>query len=233
MKDAKREVLKLENVSKTYEMGEGLLVRALRNVNLSIYEKEFTCILGPSGSGKSTLLHIMGLLDRPTEGKVYIDGKDTTKMSEEEQARIRGQKIGFVFQAYNLVPSLRAWENVALPLIIQEVPASERRERAINVLEELGMGDRLDHYPSQLSGGQRQRIAIARALITDPAVMLADEPTGNLDSKSGEEVLTAFKELHKTGRTIVIITHDESITRIAHRIIRIKDGAIIENNSKR
>jgi len=233
MKAAKREVLKLENVSKTYEMGKGLLVKALCNVNLSIYEKDFACVLGPSGSGKSTLLHIMGLLDRPTEGKVYIDGKDTTTMDEEEQARVRGQKIGFVFQAYNLVPSLKAWENVALPLIIQGVPASERKERAISILEELGMGGRLEHYPSQLSGGQRQRIAIARALITDPAVMLADEPTGNLDSKSGEEVLAAFKELHNAGRTIVIITHDESITRIAHRIIRIRDGVIIENNSKR
>ncbi|MEM2908720.1 MAG: ABC transporter ATP-binding protein [Candidatus Bilamarchaeaceae archaeon] len=229
MRAARKEVLRLENVSKVYEMGEGITVTALSGINLSVYEGDFTCILGPSGSGKSTLLHIMGLLDRPTSGKVYIDGRETTELSPEQQAIIRGQKIGFVFQAYNLVPSLTAWENVALPLIIQGAPASERKERAIAILKELQMGDRLDHYPSQLSGGQRQRVAIARALINNPAVLLADEPTGNLDSKTGREVLATFAALHKAGKTMVIITHDEGITKIAHKVIRIRDGVIVDN----
>ncbi|NYZ77189.1 ABC transporter ATP-binding protein [Candidatus Micrarchaeota archaeon] len=224
----KKEVLKLENVSKVYDMGEGIEVTALSGINLTVSEGDFACVLGPSGSGKSTLLHIMGILDRPTEGRVYIDGKDTTKMTPEEQARIRGLKIGFVFQAYNLVPSLRAWENVALPLVIQGVPAEDRKKKAVAILKELDMSDRLDHYPSQLSGGQRQRIAIGRALVNDPTIILADEPTGNLDSKTGKEVLEAFKALHDSGRTILVITHDEDITKIAHTIIRIKDGKITE-----
>jgi len=232
MKPAKKEVIKLENVCKTYEMGEGILVKALCNIDLAITEGDFVCVLGPSGSGKSTLLHIVGLLDRPTEGRVYIDGKNTTDMSSGEQARVRGRKVGFVFQTFNLVPSLRAWENVALPLVIQGAGPTERKEKATKVLTDLGMADRLSHYPSQLSGGQRQRVAIGRALVNDPRVILADEPTGNLDSKTGKEVLGIFEQLHNEGRTMVIITHDEGITRLAHRIIRIKDGAITDHKKK-
>lgn len=221
-----KEVLKLDGACKTYHMGEGIEVKALCDAYLTVKEGEFLCVLGPSGSGKSTLLHIMGLLDRPTKGKVYIDGKDISKMTPEEQAKIRGRKIGFVFQTFNLVPSLRAWENVALPLVIQGVPLEERKERAMKILIDLGMGNRADHYPSQLSGGQRQRVAIGRALANEPRVVLADEPTGNLDSKTGDGVLEIFRKLHKQGRTIIIITHDESIKEVAQRFVRIMDGTL-------
>jgi putative ABC transport system ATP-binding protein len=232
-KVASKEVLKLDNVCKTYDMGENIAVRAICSIDLSLVAGDFMCILGPSGSGKSTLLHIMGLLDRPTGGLVYIDGKNTTEMTPEEQARIRGQKIGFIFQTFNLVQSLRAWENAALPLLIQGIDANTRKEKAIAMLTKLGIGDRVDHYPAQLSGGQRQRVAIARALINDPAVILADEPTGNLDSKTGKEVLGILQQLHDEGRTMVVITHDEGITKIAHRTIRIKDGIIIDEKVNR
>ncbi len=233
----KKDILKLDDVCKTYRMGEGIEVKALCNAHLTVREGEFLCVLGPSGSGKSTLLHIVGLLDRPSTGKVYIDGRDISKMTADEQARIRGRKIGFVFQTFNLVPSLKAWENVALPLVIQGVSAAEREKRAKKILTDLGMGDRIDHYPSQLSGGQRQRVAIARALSNEPRVVLADEPTGNLDSKTGAGVLEIFKKLHKEGRTIIIITHDESITDVAQRIVRIRDGTLndkkkAKNNNK-
>jgi len=226
----KKEVLKLDNVCKTYHMGDDILVKALCNAYLTIYEGEFLCILGPSGSGKSTLLHIVGLLDRPSEGKVFIDGRDVSKMTPEEQAKIRGKKIGFVFQTFNLVPSLTAWENVALPLMIQGVSSSQREQKAKKILTDLGMGDRLDHYPAQLSGGQRQRVAIGRALSNDPRVILADEPTGNLDTKTGSDVLAIFQKLHKEGRTIIIITHDEEITDVAQRIVRIRDGTLNDKN---
>lgn len=227
-----KDVLKLDGACKTYHMGEGIEVKALCDAYLTVKEGEFLCVLGPSGSGKSTLLHIMGLLDRPTNGKVYIDGKDISKMTQEEQAKIRGQKIGFVFQTFNLVPSLKAWENVALPLMIQGMPLEERKERAISILNKLGMGDRTDHYPSQLSGGQRQRVAIGRALSTKPRVILADEPTGNLDTKTGNGVLEIFKELHDEGKTIIIITHDETITDVAERFVRIRDGTLNDKNKE-
>lgn len=228
----RKEVLKLDGACKTYHMGEGIKVKALCDAYLTVYENEFLCILGPSGSGKSTLLHIVGLLDRPSKGKVYIDGKDTSKMTAEEQAKVRGKKIGFVFQTFNLVPSLKAWENVALPLVIQGVPLEERKERAIKILTDLGMSDRTGHYPSQLSGGQRQRVAIARALANEPRVVLADEPTGNLDSKTGKGVLEVFQRLHRQGRTIIIITHDESIKEVAQRFVRIHDGTLNDKNKE-
>jgi len=227
-----KEVLKLDGACKTYHMGEGIEVKALCDAYLTVKEGEFLCVLGPSGSGKSTLLHIIGLLDRPTKGKVYIDGKDVSKMTPEEQAKIRGRKIGFVFQTFNLVPSLKAWENVALPLVIQGVPLEERKERANKILTNLGMEDRTDHYPSQLSGGQRQRVAIGRALANEPRVVLADEPTGNLDSKTGKGVLEIFRNLHKQGRTIIIISHDEAITDVAERIVRIRDGTLNDKNKE-
>lgn len=229
----KKEVLKLDNACKTYVMGKGIKVKALCNAQLTVREGEFLCVLGPSGSGKSTLLHIMGLLDRPSEGKVYIDGKDVSKMTSEEQSRIRGRKIGFVFQTFNLVPSLRAWENVALPMVIQGIPVEERKKKATKILEDLGLGDRANHYPSQLSGGQRQRVAIGRGLANEPRVLLADEPTGNLDSKTGKDVLEIFRRLHNGGITVVIITHDESITDVAERIVRIKDGTLNDKNDRK
>jgi len=219
------EVLALQNVSKIYRMGASE-VRALDRVNLSVRKGELVAIVGPSGSGKSTLLHIMGLLDTPTSGLRYVDGIETSRMDERQQARVRGQKIGFVFQRFNLIPSLTAIQNVELPLTLCE-RCARSTELARKVLKTLGMENRLDHYPSQLSGGQIQRVAIARALVNDPEIILADEPTGNLDSKTGKEVLDILAELNKQGRTIVIITHDEAITHIVQRVVRINDGRIV------
>ncbi len=227
---ARKEVLKLVDVDKTYKMGEGVTVRALRKANMTIYDKELMCILGPSGSGKSTLLHIIGLLDSPTSGERYIDGVETSTMSENEQARVRGSKIGFVFQTFNLINSLTVTDNVKLPLLICDTDCRNKESRVKGILTKVGLGHRMDHYPNQLSGGERQRVAIARALVNDPEIILADEPTGNLDSKTGAEVLKILKELHKEGRTIAIITHDESITKIAERVVRLKDGTIYDWN---
>ncbi|MFH1785032.1 MAG: ABC transporter ATP-binding protein [Candidatus Micrarchaeota archaeon] len=222
----KKEVLRLNNVNKIYDMG-AVKVRALDGANLVVNQGEMVCIVGPSGSGKSTLLHIMGLLDTPTSGYRYIDGIETAKMSEAEQARIRGRKIGFVFQKFNLIPSFTALENVELPLVLCD-GCKNRREQATKVLQSLDMGERLHHYPSQLSGGQIQRVAIARALVNNPEIILADEPTGNLDSKTGKEVLEILNKLNKQGRTILIITHDELISKNVPRVVRIKDGKIFE-----
>jgi len=222
-----REILKLEGVSKHYSEGE-TGVTAISGMDFTVHKGELTGILGPSGSGKSTLLHILGLLDRPTTGKLYIDGIETSKLSDAEQARIRGKKIGFVFQAFNLIPSLTTLENVELPLIIYDIPKAKRVEKAAAILKRLGLANRLNHLPSQLSGGERQRVAVARALINDPEIILADEPTGNLDSKTGEEVLRIIEELHHEGRTIIIVTHDESIVKITEKVVRIRDGKIVK-----
>ncbi len=221
-----KDVLRLEKITKVYNMGQGVSVEALAGLDLTIKENEFTSILGPSGSGKSTLLHIIGLLDSPTSGKRYVDGIETSTMNENEQARVRGDKIGFVFQTFNLISSLSALENVELPLLLRDHHKGKRKEKATALLSQVGLGERLDHLPNQLSGGQRQRVAIARALINDPEIILADEPTGNLDSKTGHEILDIFKELHEQGRTIVIITHDPQITKVTHRVVKIKDGKI-------
>jgi len=222
-----REILRLDGVCKVYGGGEGG-VTAICGMDFAVHKGELTSVLGPSGSGKSTLLHIMGLLDRPTTGKVYIDGIDTSKLSEAEQARVRGRKIGFVFQAFNLISSLTALENVELPLMICDMPADERRKKAAAILERLGLGRRLGHLPSELSGGERQRVAIARALINDPEIVLADEPTGNLDSKTGEEVLKIIEDLHQEGKTIIIVTHDESIVKMTEKVVRIRDGKLVK-----
>ncbi len=209
-------------------MGEGVRVHALRGVNFEIHKGDYISILGPSGSGKSTLLHILGLLDVPTKGRVIIDGIDTSSMNDDERAHVRGHKIGFVFQTFNLIPSLSAIENVALPMMIEGIPEDVRLERAEQVLKSLGMGNRLYHKPSELSGGQRQRVAIARALINDPPIILADEPTGNLDSKTGEDVVRIFDELNRRGKTLVVVTHDPDVARHAKSIMHIRDGRIAD-----
>ncbi len=221
-------VIELKDVWKVYKPSESVEVPALRGINLVIKKGEYVAIMGPSGSGKSTLMHIIGCLDVPTKGKVFLQGKDITTLSEDELARVRGKTIGFVFQSYNLIPSLNALQNVELPLIFQNVPKEERRERAKKILERLGLEKRLHHRPNQLSGGQQQRVAIARAIITNPDIILADEPTGNLDSKSGEEVLQIFDELHEEGRTIVMVTHEKYVAKRAERIVKIKDGRIVK-----
>ena len=225
------EVLRLENVSKVYgNKAHG--VAALRDIDLTIKRQELVGVIGPSGSGKSTLLRIMGLLDIPTSGKVFIGGFDASMLTEMEQARIRGKKVGFVFQSFNLVPTFTALENVELPLAIYDVPVDDRRAKATELLEKLGLAQRLDHLPGELSGGERQRVAIARALINNPEIILADEPTGNLDSKAGKEVLGIFTRLHEEGKTIILITHDESVVKLTQRMVRIRDGRIVTDIPK-
>ena len=221
-----KNILKLENVSKIYRM-DGVSVKALDSVSLAIREGEFVSIIGPSGSGKSTLMHIVGCLDTPTSGKVLLDDQEISQMTERQLAQVRNKKIGFVFQQFNLLPRTSALDNVILPLLYNGTPGSQVPRKAAEVLRKVGLGERLDHHPNQLSGGQQQRVAIARALITDPSIILADEPTGNLDSKSGVEVMEIFKKLHQQGRTIVLVTHDDDIANKAQRIIRLKDGKVI------
>lgn len=223
-------VLELEDVRKSY--GTEVKVEALKGVSLAITEGEFVAIIGPSGSGKSTLMHIIGCLLRPTSGEVKIDGIKTSGLSETELAEIRGKKIGFVFQQFNLLPRMTALRNVALPLSFQKTGKKERMGRAKKLLEEVGLGHRLEHLPNELSGGQRQRVAIARALVSDPAIVLADELTGNLDTKTGEEIMKIFKELNEKGRTIVMVTHEPHIADWAKRKIQLKDGVILNSNDK-
>jgi len=219
-------IIELQKVTKIYKLDEVEVV-GVKDVDLKIKKGEFVCIMGPSGSGKSTLLHLIGCLDKPTYGKIFIDGIDISKMSEDELAEIRKNKIGFVFQFFNLYPTLNALENVELPMIIAEKDKEYRRKRAMELLKIVGMEKFKDHFPSELSGGQRQKIAIARALANDPPIILADEPTGNLDSKSGKEVMEIFKKLHEEGKTIVVVTHNKEVAKYSERIIYLKDGKII------
>ena len=228
---SKKVVLSLQGIVKSYQMGQ-VRVDALKGIDLAVHQGERASIMGPSGSGKSTLLHILGLLDRPTKGEVKIDGINISSLSDDELSAFRGKKIGFIFQAFHIVPSLNALENVALPLMFYNVPKEQREKRAAKALTRLGMGDRMHHLPSELSGGQRQRVAIARALVNEPSILLADEPTGNLDSKSGEEVLKIFDELHKEGKTLLVVTHDSYIAKKSPRLIKLKDG-LIEEDTKR
>lgn len=219
-------VIELEDVSKIYQMDE-VKVPALNDVSLKINRKDFISIMGPSGSGKSTMLQLLGALDRPTSGKVLIDGTDISKLTEPKVARIRGSKIGFVFQTFNLYPTLTASENVELPMVIMEKKKSDRQKRSLELLGRVGLSERAHHLPAQLSGGERQRVAIARALANDPSFVLADEPTGNLDSIAGNEVMKIFVELNKEGRTVVIVTHDANIASHCKQIVRMKDGKIV------
>ena len=226
-----KSVIKMENVSKVYQM-DSVKVEALRNVDLEIKESEFVSIMGASGSGKSTLLHLMGVLDKPTTGNVYLGSVNISKISGEKLARLRGETIGFVFQFFNLYPTLTSKENVELPMVIHEVNKKERAERSVDLLNKVGLRERTDHYPSQLSGGERQRVAIARALANDPSMILADEPTGNLDSKTGVEIMEIFTQLNKEGKTIVMVTHEKNIARYSRRTIHVKDGNVRDGDVK-
>jgi putative ABC transport system ATP-binding protein len=218
-------VIKVVNIARVYKVGTET-IHALRSISLEIKKNEYVALMGSSGSGKSTLMNVLGCLDTPTSGDYFLDGTDVARMSDNELADIRNKQIGFVFQTFNLLPRSTALENVALPLVYAGVSKSERSERAMTVLTEVGLGDRVTHRPNELSGGQRQRVAIARALVTKPSIILADEPTGNLDSKTSEEIMGLFAEIHKRGNTVILVTHEEDIARHAHRIVRLKDGMV-------
>lgn len=220
-------MIRLQQVTRTYPVGGGLTV--LRNVSLQIERGEAVCIMGPSGSGKSTLLHIVGLLDRPTSGTIAFNGRDTTFLSDEDVSRLRGRSIGFVFQAFHLIAHMSVRENVELPLLYQRVPVAERRARATASLEQVGLLARARHLANQLSGGERQRTAIARALVTNPELILADEPTGNLDSKTGADILASLDRMREQGRTVVVITHDPAIAARFPRVVKMMDGVVQED----
>ena len=222
--------IQLQEVTKKYGIGEAEVI-ALDGVSLNIKQGEFVAIVGPSGSGKSTLMNIIGCLDIPTSGKVLLDNEDIAEMHESDLAEVRGKKIGFVFQSFNLIPTLSAIENVELPMIFQGIPMHERQKRSAELLKSVGLGARERHLPSQLSGGEQQRAAIARALVNDPDIILADEPTGNLDSTKGREVLNIFLELNKRGKTIIIVTHNAEMAQYAKKIIKIRDGVISETKN--
>jgi putative ABC transport system ATP-binding protein len=218
-------VIEMEALSKVYSTGK-LTVTALDGIDLSIAHGEYVAIMGPSGSGKSTMMNILGCLDIPTSGRYRLDGAPVDGLSDDELAAVRNRKIGFVFQSFNLLPRYNAVDNVALPLLYAGVPRAERRIRACKVLEQVGLGDRMNHLPGELSGGQRQRVAVARALVTHPSLILADEPTGNLDTATSIDIMRLFGAVHAAGNTVVLVTHEEDIARHAHRIIRLRDGRI-------
>lgn len=225
-------VVCVRNVNKSYKL-EQTLVPILFNIELLVNKGEFVSIMGPSGCGKSTLMNLIGCLDRPTEGSIVLDGIDVSKLNDSKLAEIRNKKIGFVFQTFNLLPKLSAADNVELPLIYSGVSRNYRKEKALTALESVGMTTRIKHRPNQLSGGERQRVAIARAIINNPSIILADEPTGNLDSKSGTDVMNIFTELNKKGVTILMVTHDNNIANYGDRIVRLFDGKIIEDKKMR
>ncbi len=218
-------IISLDKIVKNYYIGS-IVVEALRSVDIEIKQNEYVAIMGPSGSGKSTLMNLVGALDTPTSGEYILNGTDVSKMDDDRLAEIRNQEIGFIFQTFNLLPRYTALENVTLPLIYAGIGKSERVEMATKTLAEVGLADRMDHKPNELSGGQRQRVAVARALVNNPSIILADEPTGNLDSKTSVDIMKLFGLIHDRGNTIILVTHEESIARYAHRIIRLLDGEI-------
>ena len=215
----------ITDISKVYKIGTETIY-ALQKIDLTIYKNEYVALMGPSGSGKSTLMNILGCLDTPTGGEYILNNNSVAKMTDNELAEVRNKEIGFVFQTFNLLPRNSTLENVALPLVYAGMPKAQREERAKEVLEQVGLGNRMQHKPNELSGGQRQRVAIARALVNKPAIILADEPTGNLDSKTSVEIMGLFEEIHKKGNTIILVTHEEDIALHAHRIVRLKDGLV-------
>ncbi len=220
-------VIELQDVWKIYNMGN-VEVPALRGISLKVFHGEFVAIMGPSGSGKSTAMNMVGCLDVPTRGKIFLSGQDISQLSESDLAQIRGKKIGFIFQTFNLMPGLTALENIMLPMTFQGVPRDQREKRAKELLVSVGLGDRLNHKPMELSGGQQQRVAIARSLANNPEVILADEPTGNLDTKTGREVMTMLSDLHsREGKTIVMVTHDPNVAKYAKRSVNLKDGKVV------
>lgn len=218
-------LISIRSLNKTYIMGTEV-VEALKDVSLNIAKNEYVALMGPSGSGKSTLMNLLGCLDTPTRGEYWLNGTEVSTMDDGELAEVRNKEIGFVFQTFNLLPRLSALENVALPLVYAGVSKEERLEKARKVLESVGLGDRVSHRPNELSGGQRQRVAIARALVNDPAIILADEPTGNLDTKTSYEIMTLFEQIHRSGNTVILVTHENDIAQHAHRIVRLRDGLI-------
>lgn len=221
----KREIIRISGLKKIYKMGNQQ-VNALNGADLVIRENEYVAIMGPSGSGKSTMMNILGCLDTPTEGSYILNGTDVSKMEDSQLAEVRNKEIGFVFQSFNLLPRYTALENTALPLIYAGFSKEEREEKARKALETVGLGERISHRPSELSGGQRQRVAIARALINNPSIILADEPTGNLDTKTSVDIMNLFEQIHNNGNTVIVVTHEEDIARYAKRIIRLRDGRI-------
>lgn len=220
-----KEIIRLEDICRIYRVGSQE-VRALDGVSLSVYKNEYVAIMGPSGSGKSTLMNILGCLDSPDSGRYVLNGVDVSEMDDGELADVRNREIGFVFQSFNLLPRYNALENVALPMVYAGVPAGERRVKAAQALRSVGLEDRMDHRPNELSGGQRQRVALARALINNPSIILADEPTGNLDTHTSVEIMRLFDEIYRGGNTVIVVTHEEDIAAYAHRVIRLRDGRV-------
>lgn len=218
-------IIKLKNIVRNFQLGKEV-IQVLKRVSLEVNKNEYVALMGPSGSGKSTLMNLLGCLDTPTSGEYFLNGTDVSKMSDNSLAQVRNKEIGFIFQTFNLLPRSTALENVALPLIYAGYGKSEREKRAMQVLEQVGLADRVKHKPNELSGGQRQRVAIARALVNSPAILLADEPTGNLDTKTSYEIMGLLHKLHQEGNTIIIVTHEEDIALHAHRIVRLRDGEI-------
>lgn len=223
-------MIELAGITRVFTMGDQQ-VRALNQINLHIQPGEYVSVMGPSGSGKSTLLNIIGLLDQPDSGTYLLENQDVTALSENEQARVRRERIGFIFQSFHLIPRLSAAENIELPLILEGIPANERKQRVQDAIAQTGLSDRAHHRPAELSGGQRQRVAIARATILKPAVLLADEPTGNLDHKTGAEVVALLEKLHHGGTTVIVVTHDRELGARAHRKIQMRDGEIVEDEN--
>lgn len=225
-----RKIIEIKDLTRHYQMGQAI-VKALNGVTFDVEENEYIAIMGPSGSGKSTLMNMIGCLDTPSSGEYILNGHRVSELDDSELARVRNREIGFVFQTFNLLPRTDCLNNVELPLIYSGMKGSDRKKRATETLEKVGLGDRLDHKPNELSGGQRQRVAIARALVNDPSILLADEPTGNLDTKTGDEIMVLFEELHRAGNTIILVTHENDIANYARRIIRLRDG-VIESDKK-